>query len=228
MESKHLLLLSGGLDSVILAHKLQKDGVAFDSVFFDANKTSTLKELEHARHASVTAGNRFEVVDISAMMKSFVGHVTSNYVMMDELDRAGDTPILLRSGTEGSVVPSGFPILLSIASFLAQISGREVLHVGITREQADAVPTTRQFFKEWGKTLSLLNGKGVPIAVETPFIEMTKADVVKLGKRLGVDASASWSCVYDSVAHCGRCPRCLERIAAFRKAKVKDPTKYLS
>lgn len=74
--SDNILMLSGGLDSTVLAHSLQQDGISFDSIFFDANKKSTMKELEHARYNGLKIGKRFELVDISAVNKSFVGYVT--------------------------------------------------------------------------------------------------------------------------------------------------------
>lgn len=218
-------MLSGGLDSTVLAHSLQQDGISFDSIFFDANKKSTMKELEHARYNGLKIGKRFELVDISAVNKSFVGYVTSNYVLLDELDRGGDTHIT--PGFSDSVGPTGFPIILSIASYLGQISQRKNIYIGITKEQADLVPTTRKFFESWGETLSLLNGSNFPIKIETPFIDMTKSEIITLGKKLKVDFSRSWSCMYDLPAQCGTCPRCIERKGAFKKAKVKDNTVYL-
>ena len=226
---RSILMLSGGLDSVVLAYKLKHEGIVFDAIFFDAGKKSTLKELEYSRYVTNFKGERFEVVNISDMNKTFVGHVSSNFVALDELDRGSDTHIVAgKLDDEDSVTPSGFPILLSITSFLAQVSGREDIYIGITKEQADLVATTKDYFDNYGDHLSLLNTNKFQINVKTPFINTTKAEIILEGVKLGVDFTKSWSCMYDAVFHCGTCPRCMERKAAFKNSKVKDPTTYLA
>ena len=66
-----------------------------------------------------------------------------------------------------------------------------------------------------------------PIKLERPFVNFTKADIVKLGAELGVDFSKTWSCYKGGEAHCGTCGTCTERKMAFRDAGVEDPTEYM-
>jgi 7-cyano-7-deazaguanine synthase len=227
--NKALLIISGGLDSVVLAYKMAHDGISFDAIFADFGKFSTQNELQYARFHTLQLNGNFDVIDISKLSRSFIGHVTSNAVTLDELDRAGDTHIMSIPNQKRSVVqPSGFPILLSIATYFANISGKQQIYTGIIKEQTRAVSTTPKFFHDWGRTISLLNSSAWPIEIKTPLISSSKAEVIKLGNSLGVPFEMTWSCIRATEIHCGVCPRCTERRKGFLAAGVADPTQYLS
>jgi 7-cyano-7-deazaguanine synthase len=86
----------------------------------------------------------------------------------------------------------------------------------------DATPA---FFGAMSDALS--KGLAAPIAIEAPFVRMKKADVIRLGRRLGVPLELTMSCMQPREAiHCGRCSKCRERIDAFRAAGGGDPTIY--
>jgi 7-cyano-7-deazaguanine synthase len=86
----------------------------------------------------------------------------------------------------------------------------------------DATP---EFFSAMARALSM--GLGAPIAIEAPFSSMHKADVIRLGRSLGVPLGLTLSCMQPrNGAHCGRCSKCRERIDAFRDAGGDDPTSY--
>lgn len=71
-------------------------------------------------------------------------------------------------------------------------------------------------------------GSYMQIRLHTPIQWSSKADVVSLGTKLGVDYSNTWSCYKGEELHCGTCPTCLARKEAFKTAGVKDPTRYAS
>ena len=86
----------------------------------------------------------------------------------------------------------------------------------------DATPA---FFETMGRALSL--GLGATITIEAPFMSMTKADVIRLGRSLGVPFELTLSCMQPrNGRHCGRCSKCRERIEAFREAGEDDPATY--
>jgi 7-cyano-7-deazaguanine synthase len=86
----------------------------------------------------------------------------------------------------------------------------------------DATP---QFFDAMERALSA--GLAVPIGIKAPFARMDKADVIRLGRELGVPLELTLSCMQPREGvHCGRCSKCRERIDAFEKAGGSDPTKY--
>jgi 7-cyano-7-deazaguanine synthase len=87
----------------------------------------------------------------------------------------------------------------------------------------DATP---DFFDAFSRGLSL--GLAAPIAIEAPFAAMHKADVIRLGNRLGVPFALTLSCMQPSDGrHCGRCSKCRERRDAFLEAGLDDPTPYV-
>jgi 7-cyano-7-deazaguanine synthase len=66
------------------------------------------------------------------------------------------------------------------------------------------------------------------VAIEAPFLHISKADIVRLGSDLGVDFAHTWSCYKGGAVHCGTCGTCVERREAFELAGVADPTSYLT
>jgi 7-cyano-7-deazaguanine synthase len=86
----------------------------------------------------------------------------------------------------------------------------------------DATP---EFFSAMATALSL--GLAAPVRIEAPFSSMHKADIIRIGRSLGVPFESTLSCMQpDDGGHCGRCSKCRERIDAFREAGGEDPTKY--
>jgi 7-cyano-7-deazaguanine synthase len=64
------------------------------------------------------------------------------------------------------------------------------------------------------------------VALNRPFVNLTKADIVKIGSKLGVPFERTWSCYKGGELHCGRCGTCVERREAFYLAGIEDPTVY--
>jgi 7-cyano-7-deazaguanine synthase len=88
----------------------------------------------------------------------------------------------------------------------------------------DATP---EFFRAMGQALSL--GLAHPLAIEAPFSDMSKSDVIRLGVDLGVPLELTLSCMNpQNDLHCGRCSKCRERRDGFAEARVTDPTRYAS
>ena len=86
----------------------------------------------------------------------------------------------------------------------------------------DATPA---FFEAMARALSL--GLGTPVGIQAPFASLHKADVVRIGRTLGVPLELTLSCMQPRGGrHCGRCSKCRERIDAFRAAGGEDPTDY--
>jgi 7-cyano-7-deazaguanine synthase len=88
----------------------------------------------------------------------------------------------------------------------------------------DATP---EFFDRMARALSV--GLAAPIAIEAPFTDMDKSEVIRLGRALGVPLHLTLSCMQPRQGlHCGRCSKCRERIVAFKEAGGEDPTAYVS
>jgi 7-cyano-7-deazaguanine synthase len=115
-------------------------------------------------------------------------------------------------------------VLLAKASvYLARLRvGRVLLGPLAGNPFPDATP---EFFGAMSRALSL--GLALPLAIEAPFAALHKADVIRLGTRLGVPFELTLSCMQPAAGlHCGRCSKCRERRDGFAEAGVADPTPY--
>lgn len=77
-----------------------------------------------------------------------------------------------------------------------------------------------------GIMLSVAAGTYAGITIDAPYTNISKADIARRGKTLGIDYSATWSCYKGGRIHCGKCATCLERKAALAEAGIDDTTEY--
>jgi 7-cyano-7-deazaguanine synthase len=115
-------------------------------------------------------------------------------------------------------------VLLSKAAVFAARAGLSTILIGPLAGNPfpDATP---DFFDSMSRSLSL--GLGVEIRIEAPFLDLQKADVIRLGRSLGVPFELTLSCMQPRGGrHCGRCSKCRERLDAFREAGLEDPAPY--
>jgi 7-cyano-7-deazaguanine synthase len=222
MAATDLILLSGGLDSIVLAYKLVADGRKCRALLLNYGMKPSLMELHSAKKAAFDLELPLEIVDAKGISLMQFGLLPYRSIVADEQDMSpGPYPDI-----DFIHAPSGFSMPLSIASFYALISGLSTVHVGVIKEQTEYRPKLKDFLKRWSETNALLNPKLPEVEVSAPFIDMPKWKVVLLGKQLGVRFENTWSCYVEEVVHCGICPSCVERREAFKKAKQKDPTMY--
>lgn len=115
-------------------------------------------------------------------------------------------------------------VLLSKAAVCMVREGLETVLIGSLA--GNPFPdATGEFFSAMERALTL--GLGAPVRIEAPFSSMHKADVVRLGHRLGVPMAHALSCMQPGDGlHCGACSKCRERIEAFRHAGLPDPAGY--
>jgi len=115
-------------------------------------------------------------------------------------------------------------VLLSKAAvFMARAGLRRVL---IGPLAGNPFPdATSTFFDSMASALTI--GLAAPIAIEAPYAQLHKADVIRIGRALGVPLELTLSCMQPVAGiHCGRCSKCRERRDAFREAGLEDPTEY--
>ena len=115
-------------------------------------------------------------------------------------------------------------VLLSKTAVFAARAGLSTILIGPLAGNPfpDASP---DFFESMGRSLS--TGLGVGIRIDAPFLELRKADVIRLGRSLGVSFELTLSCMQPrGASHCGRCSKCRERLNAFREAGLEDPAPY--
>ncbi len=220
-----VLLLSGGLDSTTLLALAQRDGFAVHALSFRYGQRHQ-HEVEAAARIAKAAGAREHVVaDID--LRLFGGSaLTSDVEVPKDRDFAaqGDIPV--------TYVPARNTIFLSFALAWAEVLGASDIYIGVNALDYSGYPDCRPAFIEAFEQMANLATKasveGQRIRIRTPLIELTKADIIRLGLSLGVDYAMTTSC-YDpdtSGAACGHCDACQLRLKGFAEAGVTDPVAY--
>lgn len=216
MKKDSIIILSGGMDSVTLLH-YRKDRIAL-AVSFDYGSNHNSREIECARKQCEILGIEHLVIPLEFMGKYFKSSLLEGADKIPEGHYADDN-------MKSTVVPFRNGIMLSIACGLAESRG--LLHVMMANHGGDHAiyPDCRPEFVA-SMSDAMCNGtyEGVDILAE--FTNITKSDIARLGKRLGVDYSLTYSCYKGGEKHCGKCGTCVERKEAMAQAGIEDPTDY--
>lgn len=209
-----VLVLSGGADSLVLAHwaKRYLPDNNLLAVCFNYGQRAAI-ERRYAEAFCKALGIPLEIIDVAKMRKVFGSSSLTSA-----------NPELHGNST---VVPNRNAIFLNIAAAACAAMGGGTVLYGAHKSTAGIYPDTTEEFV--GKIdNSIREGTGGKVGVVAPLIGLTKAQVIKLGSTFGVPFQDSWSCYDNGPYHCGTCYACQDRRSAFEKAGVKDPTLYAS
>lgn len=216
---KTLVVCSGGLDSVTLAHKIAAEESLTHLVSFDYGQRHK-KELEYARRCAARLGATHEVIDITDIGRRLTGSALTHGATVPDGHYAEETMRL-------TVVPNRNAIMLAIAFGVAVAKEAQAVAAAVHGGDHFIYPDCRPPFVKAFATMQRFALDGfAQIALETPFLRRSKADIVREGARLGVPFEETWSCYKGGDRHCGRCGTCVERREAFHLAGVDDPTVY--
>jgi 7-cyano-7-deazaguanine synthase len=126
---------------------------------------------------------------------------------------------------KSTVVPFRNGIMLSIAIGIAESNNLKYVmianHAGDHTIYPDCRPTFINAIDEAASTGTFIN-----VHVIAPYTNISKADIARKGKSLGIDYSETWSCYKGGAKHCGKCGTCVERKEALKEAGIEDPTEY--
>jgi 7-cyano-7-deazaguanine synthase len=219
---KAVVLLSGGLDSATVLAMARNGG-------FDCHALSLDYGQRH--HSELAAARR--VAGALGVVEHKILPLSLDAIGGSALtDRSIDVP---ESGGEGipvTYVPARNTVFLSLALGWAEVLGSSDLFVGVNAVDYSGYPDCRPAFIEAFERLANLATKagveGNAFKVHAPLIDLSKADIIRAGSRLGVDYGLTVSC-YQADAQgvaCGRCDSCRLRAEGFREAGVVDPTRY--
>jgi len=218
-----VVLVSGGLDSMVVAALAVETGHPLVALTIDYNQRHRIELEAAARIAAHLGAVRHIVLPLD--LTQFGGSALTDNSMA--VPKQGVQP-----GIPSTYVPARNTIFLSLALGLAEATGARQIHIGVNALDYSGYPDCRPEFVEAFENLANLATKagieGDRFKIHTPLLDMTKADIAAEAARLGIDAGMSWSC-YDPQPgdlHCGRCDACRLRSKGFTEAGLLDPTRY--
>ena len=211
-----IIVLSGGMDSTTLLYEYQSR-IAL-AVSFDYGSNHNQRELAFAALHCERLGIKHLIIPLDFIHRYFHSSLLSGAEAVPEGNYDDEN---MRS----TVVPFRNGIMLAVAAGLAEDNGLQQImmanHAGDHAIYPDCRPAFVQAMDE-AVHAGTYNG----VRLFTPYTSLTKADIARRGKVLGIDYSETWSCYKGGEHHCGKCGTCTERIEALQEAGVEDRTVY--
>ena len=217
-----IVLLSGGLDSMVAAGIARERGFRLLALTVDYNQRHRIELDAAARIAAALGAERHIVLPLD--LTAFGGSALTADIDVPKGGVGDDIPV--------TYVPARNTIFLSLALGWAEAAGARHIFIGVNALDYSGYPDCRPEFIRGFEDLAALATKagdeGDRFRIEAPLLTLSKPDIAREAARLGLDAGMSWSC-YDPTpddAHCGLCDSCRLRALAFREAGLPDPTRY--
>jgi 7-cyano-7-deazaguanine synthase len=216
-----IVLLSGGLDSMVCAGLARERGFAVTALTVDYNQRHRV-ELDAARTIASDLAERHIVLPLD--LRAFGGSALTSDIAVPKDGMEEGIPV--------TYVPARNTIFLSLALGLAEAAGARDLFIGVNALDYSGYPDCRPEFVAEFQTLANLATKagieGDRFTIHAPLQHMSKADIAREAQRLGLDAGLSHSCYdpMDDGRHCGACDACRLRAKGFAEAGIVDPTDY--
>lgn len=219
---KAVVLLSGGLDSAVTLYSAKDAGFKCSCLIFDYGQRHN-KEIECAKKISRRAGCGFKVLKIALPWKGSA-LLDRNTAMHPGNRRSGDQKT---QEIPNTYVPGRNIIFLSFALSFAESIGARKIYIGAHAQDYSGYPDCRpEFYRAFVKVIATGTKAGVRgegIRIEAPLLHKNKAQIIKLGKCLGVPFGLTWSCYRGGSRPCGRCDSCYYRAKGFTQARLSDP-----
>ena len=211
-----LIVVSGGMDSITLLHEYA-DQIAL-AVTFDYGSNHAKKEIPFAQLHCQRLGIKHLVIPLSFMHDYFKSSLLEGDAAIPEGHYADEN-------MKSTVVPFRNGIMLSIACGIAESNGLHKVLIANHGGDHSIYPDCRPEFIN-AMSSAMQNGTYEHIDIFAPYTNITKGDIARHGKALGIDYSETWSCYRGGDKHCGKCGTCVERHEALLEAGIDDPTEY--
>ena len=215
-NKRGLIVLSGGMDSVTLLYEYQAD-IAL-ALSFDYGSKHNARELPYARLHCERLGIEHLTIPLSFI---------SQYFQSALLQGGGDIPkgSYDEQNMASTVVPFRNGIMLSIAAGLAESRGLTKVYLANHFGDHAIYPDCRaSFIRPMHE--AILQGTSNAVEVTAPYTDISKGDIARHGKLLGINYAETWSCYEGGDLQCGSCATCIERREAMQEAGIEDPTHY--
>jgi 7-cyano-7-deazaguanine synthase len=219
--SKAVVLVSGGMDSAVVAALAREQGFAVHALSVAYGQRHHSELAAAARVCAMLGVGVHKVVDVD--LRSIGGSALTDDIEVPEQGGAG-IPV--------TYVPARNTIMLSVALGWAEVLGAADIYCGVNAVDYSGYPDCRPAFIEAFERLANVATKagveGAGLRIHAPLMHMSKADIAREGVRLGVDFSATVSCYRADVEGraCGHCDACRLRAQGFAEAGIADPTRY--
>ena len=221
-EKNAVVLLSGGLDSATVLAIASDRGYRCHALSVDYGQRHR-SELLAAQNLAEAMSTKIKTVKLD--LRTFGGSALTDDI---------DVPIEESNGIPVTYVPARNTIMLSLALAWAEVLGAGDIFIGVNAVDYSGYPDCRpEFINAYEEMANLATKAGVVghrLTIHTPLIDLSKADIINEGIKLGVDYSMTVSC-YQADGEgraCGVCESCRIRAAGFNAAGVADPTRYQS
>lgn len=222
MTKKAVVLLSGGLDSTTVLANAKNQGYEVYALSFDYGQRHD-SELDAAKRVAIEAEvTEHKIVPMD--LRSIGGSALT--------DDSIDVPTEEAEGIPATYVPARNTVFLSIALGWAEVIDADIISIGVSAVDYSGYPDCRpEYIAAFEKLANLATKRAVEgklMEIQTPLIDLTKAQTVELGMSLGVDYSITVSCYQanDKGEACGECDSCRLRKKGFKDAGFNDPTRY--
>lgn len=211
-----VIIVSGGMDSITLLYD-HKDEIAL-GISFDYGSNHNAREIPFAKMHCERLGIKHITINLDFMHQYFKSSLLDGAEAIPEGHYADDN-------MKSTVVPFRNGIMLSIAIGIAESNNLDQVFIANHGGDHTIYPDCRPEFInaiDAAATAGTYNN----VKVVTPYTKITKSDIARIGKKLGIDYTETWSCYKGGEVHCGKCGTCVERKEALAEAGIEDKTIY--
>lgn len=210
------IIVSGGMDSITLLYD-RKDEIAL-GISFDYGSNHNAREIPFAKMHCERLGIKHITINLDFMHQYFKSSLLDGAEAIPEGHYADDN-------MKSTVVPFRNGIMLAIAIGIAESNNIDQVFIANHGGDHTIYPDCRPEFInaiDAAATAGTYNN----VKVIAPYTKITKSDIARIGKRLGIDYAETWSCYKGGEVHCGKCGTCVERKEALAEAGIEDKTIY--
>jgi 7-cyano-7-deazaguanine synthase len=216
-----ICLVSGGMDSCVTAATAiaENDAVGFLHVSY-GQRTERRERRAFEEIADFYGVEHRLAISIEYLARIGGSSLTDKAIEVADAD-LGSKEI------PTSYVPFRNANMLAIATSWAEVIGAQSIYIGAVAEDSSGYPDCRpEFFEAFERTIEAGTKPGTSIAIRTPIIALSKAEIVLKGIELGAPLNLTWSCYRSETLACGTCDSCALRLRGFERAGVSDPIAY--
>ena len=216
MNKDSVLIVSGGMDSITMLYEY-KERIAL-GISFDYGSNHNAREIPFAAMHCERLGIRHIVINLGFMHQYFKSSLLEGAEAIPEGNYDDEN-------MKSTVVPFRNGIMLSIAAGVAESNGLKYVMMANHGGDHTIYPDCRpEFVSAMSEATRLGTYPGIEVLA--PYTGITKSDIARHGKALGIDYAETWSCYKGGEHHCGKCGTCRERIEALADAGIEDHTVY--